>query len=55
MRAAVDTLVLPEGPWLLDCLDLGRVRGSFEAGGLYRLRVARGRVFRDRVGRIADR
>jgi hypothetical protein len=49
LRVAVDTLVLPEGEWLLDCLDLARVRGAFEAGGVYRLRVAGGRVLRDRL------
>lgn len=47
LRVAVDTLVLPEGAWLLDCLDLDRVQAVFEAGGIYRLRVAAGRVFRD--------
>jgi hypothetical protein len=49
LRAAVDTLVLPEGQWLLDCLDLVRVRDCLESGGLYRLRVRAGRVFRDRL------
>jgi hypothetical protein len=46
--------VLPEGAWLLDCLHLDRVRVTLEAGGVYRLRVAGGRVFRDRV-RPSDR
>lgn len=47
LRAAVDTLVLPEGQWLLGCLDLGRVRACIEAGGHHRLRVDAGRVFLD--------
>jgi hypothetical protein len=34
---------------LLGCLDLERVRGCLESGGRYRLRVADGRVFRDRL------
>lgn len=49
LRAAVDTLVLPEGQWLLGCLDLGRVRRCLESGGVYRLRLAGGRVLRDRL------
>jgi hypothetical protein len=49
LRAAVDTLLLPEGQWLLDCLDLLRVRECLESGGRYRLRLADGRVFRDRL------
>lgn len=39
--------MLPEGQWLLDCLDLDRVRACFESGGRYRLRVDAGRVFLD--------
>lgn len=49
VRTAVDPLVLPEGRWLLDCLDLDRVRDVLESGGLYRLRVAGGRVLRDHL------
>ncbi len=49
LRATVDTLVLPEGEWLLDCLDLVQVRDCLESGGLYRLRLHSGRVFRDRL------
>lgn len=49
LRAAVDPLLLPEGLWLLGCLDLDRLRGAFEAGGIYRLRAANGRVLRDRM------
>ena len=49
LRTAVDALFLPEGRWLLDCLDLDRVRDVLEHGGLYRLRVAGGRVFRDHL------
>jgi len=49
LRAAVDTLVLPEGQWLLDCLDLQRVRDCLESCGRYRLRVHGGRVFRDHM------
>ncbi len=49
LRAAVDTLVLPGGEWLLDCLDLGRLRDCLESYGLYRLRLHAGRVFRDRL------
>lgn len=50
LRVAVDTLVIPEGEWLLECLDYARVQEALEAGGLFRLRVAGGRVFRDRLG-----
>ena len=49
LRAAVDTLVLPEGQWLLGCLDLGRVRDCLESCGRYRLRVHAGRLFRDHM------
>lgn len=47
LRTAVETLVLPEGQWLLNCLDLNRVRSNLESWGRYRLRVAGGRVLRD--------
>lgn len=47
LRAAVDPLLLPEGLWLLDCLDFRRVRDCLESGGRYRLRLRGGRVFRD--------
>lgn len=47
--AAVDTLVLPEGQWLLACLDLVRVQACLESDGRYRLRVDDGRVLRDRL------
>jgi len=49
LLAAVETLLLPEGQWLLGCLDLDRIRDVLESGGLYRLRVAGGRVLRDHL------
>jgi hypothetical protein len=49
LLAAVDIMVMYEGQWLLDRLDLTRVRDSLESGGIYRPRVADGRVFRDRL------
>lgn len=49
LKTAVAVLVLPEGEWLLDCLDLDRVREVLERDGLYRLRVARERVLRDQL------
>jgi hypothetical protein len=51
LRIAVDTLVRPEGEWLLDCLDLVRVRSALESGGHYRLRERDGLVFRDTLRR----
>ncbi len=55
LRATVDTLVLNDGAWLLDCLDWARVRECLESGGLYRLRAGGGRVFRDRLGPYPSR
>lgn len=49
LRTAVDPLLLPEGQWVLECLDLSRVRAVLESDDLYRLRVAGGRVFRDQL------
>jgi hypothetical protein len=49
VREALEVLVLPDGWWILDCLDLPAVIREMEGEGRFRLRVADGRVFRDRM------
>ena len=47
MRAMLEPEIAPGVVWLLDCLDMGRVRARFESDGS-RLCVEQGQVFRVR-------
>jgi len=54
-RQSLETLVLVDGMWLLDCLDWGRVEEAMTSGGRYRYRVSDERMFRDTIWRPDDR
>jgi hypothetical protein len=50
LRSQVEHLMVPEGLWLLDCIDYDAVLRALEAG-IYRIwRTADGQVFRRRLG-----
>lgn len=46
VRGQVEHLLLPEGTWLLDCLDVPAVLRALEAGTHHIWRSDDGRVFR---------
>lgn len=45
-RRALEDLLVPDGLWLLDCLDMTAVRRRFEADGRFRYILHAGRVHR---------
>ena len=46
LQAQVEDHFLRGGLWLLDCLDMARVRARFEAGGRWRYVACGGKVYR---------